>query len=244
MDTTQLTNDPNFRQLVRDTERLTRRVSTLSASPAATRDAQASIKTFNTLEKEFRKLQGGLADLPDKLTPQQEEKLEGFKQELKSLQTRTGHELGLSRKEFSLLVSDLSKRSAELMKEHTELAEASEDTKKAVLASAAEPVLLTSMSVSPLAFAASETEVEEALGTPMLDSVESCLALCAAKNAAALAVASGAYIAASATCGSLIAVPFAGPFLVAACVGGASVVYAATGAKIIIDNAECMLACE
>jgi hypothetical protein len=244
---TQLTSDPDFRQLVRDAERLTRRASTNAASlvaAAAPQEAQASIQTFKTLGKEFQKLQGELADLPDELTPQQKQQLEGLKQELISLQTRAGQELGLTRKEFSLLVSDLSKRSARLMEKHPELAEAPDDTRKTVLASAAKPVLLASMSVSPLAFAASETEVEEALGMATLTSQESCLALCAVEHTIALAAASGTYVAASAGCVGLLAAPVAGPFLAAACVGATSVTYAAAGAAIIIANAKCMAACE
>ena len=244
MDATQLTNDPEFRQLVRDTERLTRRVSTLSGSPTATRDAQASEKAFKALEKEFRKLHNGIKDLPEKLTPQQEQQLEESKQELKSLQARAAQELGLSRKEFSLLVSDLSKRSARLMEKHAELAKAPEETRKAMLADAAKPVLLNSMSVSPLAFTASDTEVEEALGTPKLNSKESCLALCAAEHAAALAGASATYIGAAAACAGLLSVPVAGVFLAATCVGAASAAYAAAGAVIIVQNTKCMLACE
>lgn len=244
MNATQLTNDPDFRQLVRDTERLMPQISTRLASREAEQDAKKSIQTFNTLEKEFRKLQGALASFPNKLTPQQKEQLEGHKRELANLQTGAGKELGLSRKEFSLLVSDLSKRSTKLMERHAELAKAPENTRQTVLADAAKPVLSRSMRVSPLAFASSESDVETALGTPKLTSQETCVALCAGEYAAALAIASGIYIAASATCGGLLAVPVVGPFLAAACVGGASVTYAGAGAAAMAVYTKCVLECE
>ncbi len=226
MNVTQLTDDPDFSQLVRDTERLKRPlpVSVESLAAAEPQDAQASVKTFNKLEKEFQKLQGELTDLPDELTPQEKQKLEGLKKKLISLQKRAGQELGLTQKEFSLLVDDLSKRSAKLMEKHPELAEASDETRNALFASAAKPVLLTSMSESAQVFVSSETEATR--GTPELTSQGTCIALATTAYVAANAAAAGTYIGAMTACAALVFVPFGGPFLVATCAAGASLALA------------------
>lgn len=243
MNVTQLTNDPGFKQLVRDTERLKRPlpVSVENLAAAEPQDAQASVKTFKKLENEFQKLQGELTDLPDELTPQQKQKLEGLKEKLISLQKRAGQELGLTQKEFSLLVDDLSKRSAKLMEKHPELAEASDETRNALFASAAKPVLLTSMSESAQVLVSSETEATR--GTPKLTSQASCIAIGTTAYVGANAIAAGAYITAMGLCAASALVPIAGPFLAAVCAAGASVTLAGAYAVATAGYVAAMVEC-
>lgn len=237
MDAKKLSDDPDFRQLVRNIERLSRYASPSTVSMAtatAKQDKQASLEELNKLEKEFQTLQEELARLPDELTSQHEQKL-------MSLQERAGQQLGLTRKEFSLLMSDLSTRSAKLMEKNPTLADIVD--RETLLANAAKPVLLNSMSVSPLAFASIDSDVEEVLSARALTTQENCQALCTTDYIAAEAAAAGIYVGASAGCLALSPTPAVGAALAAACVGAASVVYVAAHVQASTAYSRCFEAC-
>jgi hypothetical protein len=132
----------------------------------------------------------------------------------------------------------------EKLEKDPEFTKAPDESKKALIASAAEPVLKTSMmNISPLAFVASETEVEEALGRPMLNSTETCRAKCTAIYIAEEAGAAGAYVVASSGCAASAAIPIVGPFIAAACVAGASTTYVAAHVALSIRYANCCQEC-
>ncbi len=239
MNENNLTNDPKFRQLVRDAERLTRNALPYVQAKKVkdfSQNAKISVDTFSKFKKQFMQLHVELKTLADK---EQKPDIKDLEKKLVILEGNIGKELGLTQVEFRLLVSDLSKRSAELMETHTELSLETDEKRNSLLASAAKPILLTTMNVSPLAYLAPET-VKDALA----GDVEKCIDICTASYLAEEAAATGVYVGASAACVALVAVPVVGAALALTCAGAAAATYAASTAALSITYVDCCDKCE
>ena len=239
MNETTLRDDQKFRNLVRDAERLTRNAVPYGQAKKTidfSQNTKTSVDTFNNLKKQYMELHIELKTLAEK---EQTPDVTVLEKKLINLESNIGKELGFTQVEFRFLVDDLSKRSAELIETHKELSLETDEKRNSLLASAAKPILLTTMNVSPFAYIAPET-LEDALA----GDVGTCQGVCTASYIAEEAVATAVYVGASASCVALVAVPFVGAALALTCAGAAAAAYAATYAALSITYVDCWAKCE